>query len=181
MPPELGPTGYQWTFVALEYYALILNRTYKVFVTDDHLCGAIVRGPLPSPVGSLDAWYDPDFYPRERLLRRYAGLDVHSRDFARVNYWNFQWPRSMLADVKLNMRPKWGMGRVPYSGRLILHLRRGGSQELILLGVQDGPTIRDRLRPLHVGARSAWWQRLLPGPAGLPDGATNAAVAHDAG
>ncbi len=163
-PP--GPRGYEWSFVALEYYALILNRTYKIFVGDNILAGAIVRGWLPSPPVPTDAWLDPEFYPRERILRRYEGLDIRSDAFARRNYWNFQLPRSAIADVEFTRRPKWGMGAVPYSGRIILHLRHGGSQELILLGHQDGPAIRDRLRPLIVGARLPWWHRWLsPAPA----------------
>lgn len=156
-PP--GPSGYQWSFVALEYYALILNRTYKIFVSDDIVAGAIVRGWLPSPPAQRGAWFDPDFYPRERILRRYNGVDIHSDRFAQLNYWNFQLARTEIADVEFTRRPKWGMGNVPYSGRIILYFRRGGAQELILLGLQDGPAIRDRLRPLLVGARLPWWHR----------------------
>ena len=36
-------------FSAMEYYALILNRTYTVFVTDRMLCGAKVRGLVSNP------------------------------------------------------------------------------------------------------------------------------------
>ena len=148
-----GPRGYEWSFVVLEYYALILNRTYKVFVTNELLCGAIVRGWLASPIFPSEAWYDPDFYARAEILRRYENVEVSSEAFTRVNYWNFQLPRSALADVEFTTRPKWGMGNVPYSGRLFLHYREGGSRELILLGQQDGPTIRTRLRPPVPGAR----------------------------
>lgn len=157
-----GPRGYEWSFVALEYYALILNRTYKVFVTEGLVAGAIVRGWLPSPPLPTDAWFDPDFYPRERILRRYEGIDVPSHDFLHKNYWNFHIPRSTIADVEFTRAPKWGMGAVPYSGRIILYFRQGGSQELILLGHQDGPSIRYRLRPLVVGERLPWWNRVLP-------------------
>jgi hypothetical protein len=168
-----APHGYDWSFVALEYYALILNRTYKVFVTDDTIAGAIVRGWLASPPLPTDEWLDPDFYLRERILHRYTGIDIRSDAFLRRNYWNFQTPRATIADVEFTRAPKWGMGSVPYSGRIILYFRQGGSQELILLGQQDGPAIRDRLRPLLVGARHAWWHRFLPAPrpniAAVPD------------
>ena len=154
-----GPDGYEWSFVALEYYALILNRTFKVFVTDDTVAGAIVGGWLPSPPRPSDAWLDPDFYPRARILRRYDGVDVRSHRFARMNVWNFQILRPSIADVEFTNTPKWGVGSVPYSGRIILYFRQGGSRELILLGHQDGPSIRDRLRPILVGARLPWWHR----------------------
>jgi hypothetical protein len=172
-----GPSGYQWSFVALEYYALILNRTYKLFVTDDLIAGAIVRGWLPAPPLPSDAWYDPEFYPRERILRRYDGVDVSSRDFVRQNYWNFQHSRATIADVEFTMSPKWGMGTVPYSGRIILYFREGGAQELILLGRQDGPSIRDRLRPLVQGARLPWLHRLRVTPPPIPAAAEFSAPA----
>ena len=85
-PP--GPRGYEWSFVALEYHELILNRTYKIFVGDDVVAGAIVRGWLPSSPTPTEVWLDPEFYPRERILRRYEGLDIRSDEFARHNYWS---------------------------------------------------------------------------------------------
>ena len=141
-----GPTGYDWSFIALEYYALILNRTYKIFVTGDLVCGAIARGWLWSPPFVPDSWQNPEFYPRERILRRYEGIDVRSSRFKQMSSWNFQLSRAEIADVEFIDAPKWGMGNVPYSGRIILHQQSGRARELILLGVQDGPSIRDRLR-----------------------------------
>ena len=40
---------------------------------------------------------------------------------------------------------KWGMGNVPHSGRLILHLRSGQQRELILLGKQNGEALKEHL------------------------------------
>ena len=34
-----------YSFVAMQYCALVLNRTYKAFVTDDYVCGIQVGGP----------------------------------------------------------------------------------------------------------------------------------------
>jgi len=51
---------------------------------------------------------------------------------------------------------------MPRSMRRFSASHSGGSQELILLGSQDGPAIRNRLRPLAVGARLPWWHRWLP-------------------
>jgi len=65
------------------------------------------------------------------------------------------------------------MGAVPYSGRIILYFSKGGSREFILLGKQDGPAIRDRLRPLVVGARLPWWHRWVPRSPGQPAHARN--------
>src|SRR5512143_2313837 len=42
-----------WSFVAMEYYALILNRTYLITVKDGALCGVVCRG-LTSTEGGDD-------------------------------------------------------------------------------------------------------------------------------
>ena len=84
-----GPIGYDWSFVGLEYYALILNRTFKIFVTEDAVAGAIVRGWLPAPPLPSDAWLDPDFYPRERILPQYLWSRA-SNDECSYHYCNYR-------------------------------------------------------------------------------------------
>jgi hypothetical protein len=41
---NINATGEPIWFAAMEYHSLILNRTYKVFLTDQLLVGAAVRG-----------------------------------------------------------------------------------------------------------------------------------------
>ena len=50
---------------------------------------------------------------------------------------------------------KWGMGSVPYSGRLLVSRNDRTRIELILLGTQDGPRLRDRLQAAGFGASDA--------------------------
>lgn len=150
--PAPGPLGYDWGFVALSYHTLILNRAYLVLVGDGVVAGAVARRILMSPRPSpADEWYDPWFYTKERLVRRYNGIDVRSDAFLAVDRGGFRIDRRDLADVSVDLSPKWGMGYVPYSGRIILRTRDGRSRELILLGRQDAVGIRDRLRATVVG------------------------------
>jgi len=135
-----------WNFVALEYCYGILNRTYVVFVTDEMICGARVRGPLPAPLLVTERWSDPYFFPRPSHVSRYAGIDLTSAGFKKMSLANFQIPLGEVEKVWLNSDPKWGMGTVPYSGRIHLRLRNGKTRELILLGKQDAPSLVERLR-----------------------------------
>jgi hypothetical protein len=143
---DVPPYGFAWSFVALEYYALILNRVYLVLVGDRVVAGAYMRGPIAAVPFPETAW-QPGYWLSERQLRRYGGVDVSGAEFPGRHWFNFQLRRSEIADVRFNARPKWGMGTVPYSGRLHVTLRSGRQRELILLGGQDGPSIRDRLLP----------------------------------
>jgi hypothetical protein len=135
-----------WHFVALEYCYGMLNRTYVVFVTDAMICGARVRGLLPAPLAVNERWFDPYFFPRPDIVKRYTRVDLTSAEFKRLSVANFQVPLNEVEDVRFNAEPKWGMGTVPYSGRLHLRLRDGTTRELILLGKQDGPALVERLR-----------------------------------
>ena len=132
-------------FVAMQYYALVLNRTYKVFVTDAMLCGAKVRGLTASPPIPLDGQLRPNDWANTLASSLYDRLDVTSAAFLKMNFANFQMHWQDIDRVEFDASPKWGMGNVPYSGRIFLRLKSGRSKELILLGSQDGPTLADQL------------------------------------
>jgi hypothetical protein len=80
-PPYDAPTGNgaatdepTW-FAAMEYYALILNRTYKVFLTDRMLVGAAVRGVVISPPVVPSSALNQEFWVRTQTANRYEHID----------------------------------------------------------------------------------------------------------
>ncbi len=134
-------------FAAMQYYALILNRTYKVFIAPSMLAGAKVLGLVAAdPDGATDeTMQNSESWIATKAAARYDGIDVTSEAFLALNAANFQIAWRDIARIAFNPRPKWGMGNVPHSGRIVLHLRAGGSRELILLGTQDGEALRATL------------------------------------
>jgi hypothetical protein len=142
---ERGSEG-AWTFVAMQYYFGILNRTYLVFVTETQLAGAKVKGAIAAPRAPDARWKDPLFYVSPSLAAEYGTMDVGSADFLARSRANFHIERSEIRDVEFSKKPKWGMASVPYSGRIFLHLKSGATIELILLGDQDGAAINRRLQ-----------------------------------
>lgn len=145
-------TDGSWTFVAMQYYLGILNRTYLVFVTDSLICGAKVKGVISAPRSPDVRWKDPLFYVSPDLVSRYAGMDVRSDEFLTCCRANFRIRKSEIRDIEFSQKPKWGMATVPYSGRIFLRLKSGKSIELILLGDQDGNRISERVRELKAAA-----------------------------
>jgi hypothetical protein len=141
----LGVSGDAWSFVALQYCYGISNRTYMVFVTSKMLCGAKVRGLLAAPVIVSERWKDPLFYPRPEVVAKYADIPFDSDQFKQMNSANFQIRSEDVDSIEYSADPKWGMGTVPYSGRLFIRKKDGKKVELILLGNQIGSDIRDRL------------------------------------
>jgi hypothetical protein len=141
-----------WHFVALQYCYGVLNRTYLVFVTADMICAAKVRGLLAAPLLVSDRWRNPLFYPRPHLVARYRRANLEGPEFKRRSAANFQLLKREVTAIRFSSEPKWGMGTVPYSGRLFITTTDGMTQELILLGKQDGPAIRARLCAAGFGA-----------------------------
>jgi len=156
------PYGYTWTFVALEYYALILNRIYLVFVGDRMISGAYMGGPVAANPFPEAAW-NPEYWISERRLARYGGMNVSGPEFRSRHWMNFQLARADIARVRFDRTPKWGMGNVPHSGRLHVEWRDGTRREFILLGRQDGPSLRDRLLPLGA-SMSVGSEDVVPSP-----------------
>lgn len=144
-PPFEGrPASAPW-FAAMEYYALILNRTYKVFATGQMLCGAKVGGLRSTPSVVSSEMYNPVFWVQTPSAQRYDHLDLASEAFLRANSANFQFRWDQIAEIRYLVGKKWGMGNVPHSGRLVLQLRSGKRRELILLGDQNGTALKQQL------------------------------------
>jgi hypothetical protein len=133
-----------WTFVALKYWAFILNRTYKIVVTRQAICGIRVEYTLTSPkYGAGVEWQQPEFYVNEMLEKKYQDSDFNLDNYLRIDSANFKILRADIVQINYFAK-KWGMGKVPYSGRLVLETKNGNT-ELILLGKQNALEIKKRL------------------------------------
>jgi hypothetical protein len=139
--PANSGTSLLW-FSAMQYYALILNRTYKVFIADSMLCGAKVLGLVASPAAPSSDMSDAAYWAATLSATLYDRLDVTSRTFLRLNISNFQIKWADIVQIDYKPGKKWGMGNVPHSGRIVVRLKSGRSRELILLGEQNGEALK---------------------------------------
>lgn len=139
--------GANWSFVAMEYYLGILNRTYQVFVTPSTIAGAFVNGVISAPMSLPPYWFIPSVYTRRRLVEKYEQLSPESEDFkSHSRFFNFQYPRIEIQESWYNPTLKWGMGTVAHSGKLYIKLASGRKREFILLGLQQGKEILQHLQ-----------------------------------
>src|SRR6185503_2870058 len=138
----LGPHGFLWGFVALEYYALISNRVWMLLITRENLVAINAGGLVMAPLIASEQWYEPAFYLNRRRVRRYEFLAADSDDVLRVSKANWRGRLAEIRSVTFKQVSKEGMGTVPYSGRLFVSVgeRR---HDLILLGLQDGKEIEE--------------------------------------
>ena len=123
-------------FVAMEYYALMLNRTFVVFVSPDGLYGWKAAGVVPAGVRDYfkplsEMLKDPKVMHDIVAVRKLAGLKG-----------GFFIPRSEISSAEFIAKPKSGMGGIPHSGRILVSLISGKTREFILLGKVDGVQIQ---------------------------------------
>jgi hypothetical protein len=126
-------------FVAMEFYWLILNRTFLVFVSPDGIFGWKASGP----VSNSDRRYfeplqemveDKEFMRDLPAIRKLADLPG-----------GFYYPRPEVASVASDDRNQSGMGGIPHSGHVLVRLASGKTRRLILLGEIIPEEARDRI------------------------------------
>ena len=114
-------------FVAMEYYALILNRTLLVLLTETSLIGVVANGlvsvrigagPLTSIItenlsihGDLD---NPLSYLKDKYLNRARHVDLLGDELLKLNRANFRMRFDEISEVTYDPRKKWGMGYYPH-------------------------------------------------------------------
>jgi len=126
-------------FVAMEYYALIWNRTYVVFVAPEGLYGWKATGAVTSARPNYfqpyaDLLEDPEMMQDYDAIRKLSELKG-----------GFFIRRSDIVSAKIIYRQKWGMGFIPHCGRIRIHLTTGKSREFILLGSVYPQSIQDNI------------------------------------
>jgi hypothetical protein len=126
-------------FVAMEYYALMWNRTYVVFIAPEGLYGWKAHGYVTSEHPNYyqpyaDLLEDPEMMQDYDAIRKLSELKG-----------GFFIRRSNIITAEIIDKQKWGMGLIPHCGRIRIHLTTGKSREFILLGSVYPQSIQDNI------------------------------------
>lgn len=126
-------------FVAMEYFALIWNQTYAVFIAPEGLYGWKVEGAVTGSRPNYFQTYaellqDPELMQDYDAIRKLSGLKG-----------GFFIRRSDIVSAEIIDKQKWGLGLIPHCGRIRIALSTGKSREFILLGSVDPQSIRDSI------------------------------------
>ncbi|HSY35455.1 MAG TPA: hypothetical protein VK814_06875 [Acidobacteriaceae bacterium] len=126
-------------FVGMEYYGLILNRTYLVFAAPGGLYGWKVEGPVSN---ARPLFYEPyqKMLDDPELIRGRGAVE----DLAKLK-GGFFIPDLEIASVIASDKSKWGMGGIPHSGRIRVNLTNGKWREFILLGSVNPDAIQESI------------------------------------
>jgi hypothetical protein len=141
-------------FVAMEYYRLILNRTFVVLITGEYLIGVQANGLvsietnhdplLNATIGSLAIRGDltnPYSYIKSKYFRKIENEDLTGPGLLSRNKINFRINRKEIKRVDYDSSKKWGMGYYPHDGKVYVETFDGKKREFIILGNQSGSDI----------------------------------------
>jgi len=145
-------------FVAMEYYGLILNRTFLILLVENNFIGILANGlisaknysdPLTAFVTDRLAVsgdiHDPYSYLKNSYLMKMEGVNLLTDDLTEIRRANFRYPIREISGVTYDARKKWGMGIYPHDGRIYMKLG-DKRREFIIPGNQSGQAIADRIK-----------------------------------
>lgn len=141
-------------FVAMEYYYLILNRTYLVIKTSGYLIGIQANG-MVSVEGGKDILTrqvtaamavkgdlnNPYSYIKNSYLQKVWELDLLDGSILQAGKANFIIKQSDIQSAVYNPAKKFGMGPYPHDGRVTIETFEQQKREFIILGNQSGEHI----------------------------------------
>ena len=142
-------------FVAMEYYNLILNRTFLVLLTKDSIVGLKGNGLISIEGGgdiltknvtrSLAVRGDltnPYSYLKDKYIRGVENENLFDKEaLLKSNKSNFIIERTTIKSVYYDPRKKWRMGYYPHDGKVYIETVDNKKREFIILGSQSGQNI----------------------------------------
>jgi hypothetical protein len=137
----------------MEYYALILNRTYLLRVDAEKLEGRVCRGLVSVESGVGAARVITSSLAVHGNLADPASY-VDGTKVEKQNRANFLLPLAEIAAVEYTSEKKWGMAYYPHDGRVFV-TTPAGRREFIILGAQSGREVSSRLKADIERARAA--------------------------
>jgi hypothetical protein len=127
-------------FLAMEYYWLILNRTFEIAVNQNGIHGAVVANLMSaSSPRVFIAHKSGNAYDlvREDNVNRVRIYTAGSSLYLKLSSSNFSFDRKSILSIKYDSKSKWGMGPVPHTGKTYVTLSSGQIREFIILGRPD--------------------------------------------
>lgn len=143
-----------WHFVAMQYYGLILNRTYLVAVDESCIEGKVCRRLTAVEAGGgLTRYITGQLAVHGDLNDPYSYMS--DQKLARPHNADFSLSHSEITGITYNPKKKWGMGPYPHDGRITISTVNG-QRELIILGTQPGKEIAERISEVTQRANNSF-------------------------
>lgn len=147
-------------FVAMEYYRLLLNRTFLVLLTNDLLLGIKTNGlvgveggenpisiKLSATISIKGDLQNPYSYIKSKYIDKVHDCDLFNGSILAKNKSNFVIKTADIKNAHYDSKKKWGMGYYPHDGKVYIETFGGKKREFIILGNQSGAKIAKLILP----------------------------------
>lgn len=148
-------------FIAMEYYNLIMNRTFLILIVEEYLIGLKVNGlisvegagdrltrSITKNMAIQDDLQNPYSYIKSSYLQKIENLNIYEEDILKSEKPNFRINRNEIISVAFDKSKKWGMGYYPHDGRVYVKTTDGSKKEFIILGSQSGTKIENWIKKI---------------------------------
>ena len=136
-------------FLTMEYYFLILNRTYEITINQNGIHGAIVNQIMsavnPNILATRSSGNAYDLISSVNVEKT-RGSIAGSKEFLELSGSNFSYTKNSILSILYDSKNKWGMGPVPHSGKLYITSTQNTVREFIILG---RPNIEELLNKIE--------------------------------
>ena len=150
-------------FIAMQYYGLILNRTYIVLITKDLFIGIKVNGLVSVEAGGGNKLahritreivntmtikadlQNPYSYVKSKYIDKVDEFELLDGSILTQSKSNFIIRREDITNVYYDPKEKWGIGYYPHDGKVYVETKDGRKLEFIILGNQSGQKIVDNI------------------------------------
>jgi hypothetical protein len=145
-------------FIAMQYFGLILNRTFLILLTKDQIIGLKVNGLVSVESGGSGLTKEiintmtvkgdlqnPYSYVKSKYVDRLQDLVLTDNYILKQDKSNFVIRRDNINSVYYDPKKKWGMGYYPHDGKVYVVTNDGKKKEFIVLGNQSGHKIANLL------------------------------------
>ncbi len=145
---------YKNHFVGMEYYFLILNRTFLILKSSGFLIGIqgngsvsveggrdILTRQITSSLAIKGDLNNPYSYIKNKYIEKIDNTDLLDGSLTKLNQTNFVIKLTDITDVKYNANKKFGMGPYPHDGTVTINTFDNKKREFIILGNQSGQEI----------------------------------------
>ena len=145
-------------FIAMEYYYLILNRTFLIIKENGFLIGIKGNGlvsveagnnllsrQITSQLAIKGDLTNPYSYLKNKYLKQINDIDLIDGSILKINNTNFLINLYDIKSAVYNPEKKFGMGPYPHDGRVTIETKDNRKREFIILGNQSGQSIANMI------------------------------------
>ncbi|WP_216830552.1 hypothetical protein [Alkalihalobacterium elongatum] len=142
---EYNQISSKYTFL----YGFHSRKYFKLFITDNGICGAVIAGTIPDPImadimlprNPAGFFLEPVY--NKKIMKRHDKEDeldtdtIESLDYLKLDKKNFFWKKEEVSEINIQAKMHNFTWPAKNSGTITFHLPKRKKKTFIMYPVQD--------------------------------------------